>query len=210
MKSYHYYIVMLILLNACNSSEKKTDQGNADSNTIKTTTLKPDEPKSNAQQPPIINIADTLSVKRIIVYMSDSAATYERIGLKLGQIYGVKLQEVLKKNKLQQTGAPMAWYKTQKAPYFFEAGIPVDKKPGNLPKDVFIRETGVDSILVAHFFGPYDLLSQGYTALKERLKDKGISSNGLPYEIYISDAYDKKGNPVDPYKVQTDIVFPKK
>ena len=210
MKSNLYCIVIIILLNACNGSEKKTDQGNTESNTVKKTTPKPAEPKINAKQPPIINIADTVSVRRIIVYMSDSAATYERIAGKLGQIYGVILQEIFKKNKLQQAGAPMAWYKTQKAPYFFEAGIPVDKKPGNLPKGAFIRETGVDSILVAHFFGPYDLLSQGYTALKERLKDKAISRKGLPYEIYISDPYDKKGNPIDPYKVQTDIIFPKK
>ena len=105
-------------------------------------------------------------------------------------------------------GAPMAWYKTTKAPYFFEAGVAVNKKPSKLPKGVFIREMGTDSVVMAHFYGPYNLLPQGYDAIKERLKDLKRKSSGMPYEIYIGDPMDKDGKMIDPYKVRTDIVFP--
>ena len=105
-------------------------------------------------------------------------------------------------------GAPMAWYNTMKAPYFFEAGIPVNKKPAKLPAGVFVREMGNDSAVVAHFYGPYNLLSQGYDAVKERMKDEKKKSSAAPYEIYVGNPMDKNGKMIDPYKVRTDIVFP--
>ena len=101
----------------------------------------------------------------------------------------------------------MAWYKGEKAPYFFEAGIPVDKKPAKLPAGVHIKEIGVDSIVVAHFYGPYDLIPQAYDALRDWMKDHKKTAKGAPYEIYIGDPLDANGQPKDPYKVQTDIVF---
>ena len=65
-----------------------------------------------------------------------------------------------------------------------------------------------DSVTIAHFYGPYSLLGQGYDAVKERLKDEKKSAKGAPYEIYIDDPVDKNGKAVDPYRVRTDIVFP--
>ena len=162
------------------------------------------------EKPAIINIIDTVATKRIVIYIKDSAKTFERISLKLAQIYGSKLAEVLKKNGIKMAGAPMAWYKTTKAPFFFEAGVPVDKKPAKLPNTVFVREMNADSVIVAHFYGPYNLLQQGYDAIRERMKDEKKVANGMPYEIYAGDPIDATGNPVDPYKVRTDIVFPRK
>ena len=165
---------------------------------------------TNIQKPPIINIVDTISPKRMIVYISDSASTYERISIKLGQIYGFKLADVFKKNALKVMAPPMAWYQTQKPPYFFEAGVPVNKKPTKLILGAKIKELPNDSAVVAHFYGPYNLMYMGYDALKEWMKDHKKKAVGAPYEIYITDPIDKKGKPVDPYKVQTDIVFPRK
>ena len=199
----------VIAFGACNNNDKKSGE-------VKTDTVKPaavtDKPvkKAAIEKPAIINILDTIAPKRIVVYMKDSAKTFDRIGLKLGQIYGVKLADVLKKNGIKMTGAPMAWYKGPKAPYFFEAGIPVNKKPAKLPKGVFVKEMNSDSAVVAHFYGPYSILSQGYDALNEWLKDAKKSGNGAPYEIYVDDPVDKDGKPIDPYKVRTDIVFPHK
>src|SRR6187200_844313 len=106
-----------------NGGEKKPNtQQKKDSVVVKEKVVEP-------KRAPVINITDTVSVKRIVLIMKDSAASMERISPKLGEIYGVKLAAVIKKNSLKTTGAPMAWYKTQKAPYFFEAGIPVDKRP---------------------------------------------------------------------------------
>ncbi len=204
------FLTAAIFLIACNSGDKK----NADN---KKDTLKPvravvavNKQPGEVDKPAIINILDTVATKSIIIYIKDSAKTFERIGTKLAQIYSIKLADVIKKNKLQMAGAPMAWYKSQKAPFFFEAGVPVNKKPAKLPNNVFIREIGSDSIVIAHFYGPYNLLQQGYDAIKEWMKDEKKTANGKPYEIYVGDSFDKEGKPIDPYKVRTDIVFPHK
>jgi effector-binding domain-containing protein len=202
------FIAAIIGLTACNNNDTKTEKANTD--TAKTTvTAKPAE-KVPTEKPAIINIVDTITTKSIVIYMKDSATTFERISLKLGTIYGIKLGEVLKKNGLKMAGAPMAWYKSQKAPYFFEAGVPVNKKPTKLPAGVFVKEINADSAVIAHFYGPYNLLPQGYDALKEWMKDEKKTANGATYEIYIGDPMDKDGKLLDPYKVRTDIVFPRK
>ena len=160
------------------------------------------------QRAPIINISDTVSLKRLVLCIKDSAATFERVGTKLGEMYMVKLGAVIKKNGLKITGQPMAWYTTNKAPYFFDAGIPIDKKPKKITSNLFIKEMGVDSVTIAHFYGPYNLLPQAYDALKDWMTEHQKKLAGTPYEIYASDPVDKDGHLVDPYKVQTDVVFP--
>jgi AraC family transcriptional regulator len=105
-------------------------------------------------------------------------------------------------------GAPVAWYTKQKAPYFFEAGFQVSKKGTKAIPGVMLRELGAGKVVVAHFYGPFNLLSQGYDAVKEYMKDYKKTAAGAPYEIYVTDPIDKNGKPVDPYKIRTDIVFP--
>jgi effector-binding domain-containing protein len=204
------FLAVIIFLMACNSSDKKITETKKDTlQPVRAVVAENKEP-GEAVKPGIINILDTVATKSIVIYMKDSAKTFERISIKLAQIYGVKLADVLKKNKIQMAGAPMAWYKSQKAPYFFEAGVPVNKKPAKFPANVFVREINNDSVVVAHFYGPYNLLEQGYTAIKEWMKDEKKIANGAPYEIYVGDPFDKEGKPIDPYKVRTDIVFPHK
>ena len=198
-----------ILFIACNNNDKKGPTStNKDSS--KPATKKEEKKKADEQykRPPIVNIVDTLAPKRLVAYSKDSAANFDRIALKLGNIYGVKLQEYIKKNNLKTTGAPMAWYTKQKAPYFFEAGFPVNKAGAKAVAGVQIREMNAGKAVIAHFFGPFDLLPQGYDAIREFIKDNKKSIAGIPYEIYLTDPFDKNGKPVDPYKIQTDIVFP--
>jgi len=168
------------------------------------------DPESKSQRPPIVNIVDTLTPKMLVIYCADSATTYDRISLKLGKIYGVKLADYIKKNNLKMAGAPMAWYTKQKAPYFFEAGVPVNKKGTKAVPGVLVREKNAGKAVIAHFFGPYELLPVGYDAIKEWMKDNKKTAAGAPYEIYLTDPIDKNGKPVDPYKIQTDIIFPVK
>lgn len=199
----------LIVLQACGGNETKTpEKATADTGKKEKTEAAPAKTEPMVK-PAIINIIDTISPKRMVLCIKDSAASFERIGMKLGQIYGVKLAEVLKKNNLKMDGAPMAWYKSEKAPFFFEAGVPVSKRPAKLSNGAYIKEIATDSAVVAHFYGPYSLLSQGYDAIKERMKDGKKKSSAAPYEIYIGDPMDKDGNMIDPYKVRTDIVFPR-
>ena len=71
----------------------------------------------------------------------------------------------------------------------------------------FIKEIGTDSITVAHFYGPYDLLPDAYDALKDIIKNRKKKIKEKPYEIYAGDPIDKDGKMKDPYKVQTDVIF---
>ena len=200
-------LVALLTLAACSNhtEEKKTEtEIKKDTAIIK----KVKAPPAETKRPPIINITDTLSSKRIVLYIKDSAASMDRISMKLAQIFGLKLGAFIKKNNIKTSGQPMAWYHSNKAPYFFEAGVPVDKKPSKLPSNIYVREMGVDSVVVAHFYGGYELLPQAYDALKDWIKDHKKTMKGKPYEIYVDDPIDKDGKMKDPYKVQTDIVFP--
>jgi hypothetical protein len=196
-------ITSMVFLFACNNStpEKKVAE------LPKEAAPKAKEPIIETKRGPVINIGDTLSIKRMVLTIKDSAATMERVGVKLNDLYGVKLAAIIKKNNLKVTGSPVAWYKGMKAPYFFEAGIPVDKKPAKLPPYAHLKEIGVDSIVVAHFYGPYELIPQAYDALKDWLKDHKKIIKGAPYEVYVDSPIDAEGKPKDPYKVQTDIVF---
>jgi effector-binding domain-containing protein len=210
MKNFFLLLVICsTLITSCNNHDK-TEKPVTD-------TVKAAKPKAKSvatvgtkavTKAPIINIFDTIVLKKIVIYVKDSAASSERISEKLAEIYGFKLTEVLKKNKLKVTGAPMAWYRSKKAPFFFEAGIPVDKKPAKLPKNFFVRTIGGDSAVVAHFFGPYDITNIGYNALTDWLKSRKKKKIGEPYEIYVTDPIDQNGKPLDPYRVQTDIVQP--
>lgn len=191
---------------SCNSSKEKS---NADASPKKDTPEIVFPAKQAGKRPPIINITDTLSDKRTIIYMKDSARTLSRIGLKLGEIYSFKLAAVVKKNGLKITGRPMAWFNSgRKEPCFFEAGIAVNKKPARQPSNILLRQTGTDSVLVAHFYGPYELLPDAYEALNDILKSRKKKLGSKPYEIYVGDPLDKDGNIKDPYKVQTDVVYP--
>ena len=204
-------LVTVSVLHSCSNGESKA--GDTDKKADTPAAKKADTPVAKtepASKPAIINIIDTLTPKRMVLCIKDSAASFERVGPKLGLIYGVKLAELIKKEKLKATGAPMAWYHSDKPPFFFEAGIPVAAKPAKLPAGVFIRETTADSATIAHFFGPYNLLSQGYEAVRDWIKSRNKISTAAPFEIYVGDPMDKNGKPADPYKVQTDIIFPVK
>ncbi len=177
-----------------------------------TVILKKNKPVSKSdttyRDAPIINIVDTISMPFNVISIKDSASNNIRLSQKLAKIYGEKLAECIQKNKLKITGAPLAWYKTQKAPFFFEAGIPVDKKPAKLSKSVKFRQIPRGKVILAHYFGPYEESVQAYQFLKEWIKDNKKSVSAPAYEIYVTDPIGNDGNPIDPYKVQTDIVFP--
>jgi effector-binding domain-containing protein len=203
----HFFLMLIIftLLYGCsNKNDKKNSETKKD--TVVRSAIKRADPTS-AKKAPVINIMDTVAVKQLVLCIKDSAATSDRIAIKLGQIYGVKLNTIIKNNKLKVVGPPMAWYRTSRAPFFFEAGLPVDRKPAKLPTGVTIKQIGQDSVVVAHFYGPYDITFQAYTALQDWLKDHKKKSTLPPYEVYVDDPIEKNGKLKDPYKVQTDIVF---
>lgn len=157
---------------------------------------------------PIINIVDTITAREIVVFVKDSAKSSDRIGIKLERIYRKTLPEFFKKNKIVKTGPRIAWFKTSSAPFFFEAGFPVNKKPSKKEKNILVKEIGGDSALIAHFYGPYHLTFEAYEVLSDRLKTLHKKSSASPYEKYVTAPIDSTGKAIDPYKVLTDIVFP--
>ena len=174
--------------------------------------MKKDMPRakndSTPQIAPIINITDTTELPMTVVYIKDSALNSERLSKKLADIYGNKLAMLVKKHQLKVIAPPIAWFKSQKAPFFFEAGLPVEKAPKKKIKGLLIKKTGSKRALIAHYFGPYAETAQAYQALKEWLKENKKKQTSAPYEVYIDDPYDSELNLKDPYKVQTDIIFP--
>ena len=159
---------------------------------------------------PIVNIIDTLEVKRIVLCVKDSSATSAGLSEKLNNIYNKKIPEAITAAKLKVTGPPMAWYKSQKAPFFFEVGVPIEKAPIKMPKGFFIKKTGGDSAIVAHFYGPNVMSSVGYDAVVEMLKERKRKKTAPAYEIYIDNPFEVKKGKIDAYKQQTDIVLPYK
>lgn len=207
----HWVLLLagIISIASCNNNKDKSESKTVkDSAKVKEKEEAKKEPEPEYQRPPIINIVDTLAPKRIVAFMKDSASSHERVGAKLVAIFGTKLNEYLKKNNLKPAGAPMAWYRKQKNAFFFEAGIPVNKKGSKAVKGIMVKETAAGKVIIAHFYGPFDLLPKGHDAIKEFMKDNKKVAAGAPYEIYLTEPVDKDGKPVDPYKVQTDIVYP--
>lgn len=209
-KPIPFITIMLIVALAVSCKTKKTETTTAKPSTtfiIQKDTAQPAK-DGRPQRPPIININDTIATKFIVLYIKDSAANSGRISQKLAKIYGITLPQFIQKNKLSIAGAPMAWYKSTKAPFFFEAGLPINKKPGKLPKGIFVKTVGGDKAVIAHFFGPYSITNMGYEALADFVKENKKKRNGIPYEIYITEPIGIDGKAIDPYKVQTDIVYP--
>ena len=165
---------------------------------------------SEPPRPPIINIQDTIALKRIVLVVRDSASNSQRIGTKLSRIYDSYLPAFCLKNKIRKTGPRMAWYKSSKAPFFFEAGFSVDKKPARLEKNMSLKNIGGDSAVVAHYYGPYESTYLAYQAITDWMHDYHKKSSAPPYEVYIGDPFDEKGKRSDPYKILTEIIFPRK
>lgn len=197
---------LTVLLSSCSHSDQNADKERP------IVILKNNKPRkksdSTSSSAPIINISDSVAVPFQIIYIKDSAKNNIRLSQKLAKIYAEKLSDCILKNKLKSMGAPVAWYKTQKAPFFFEAGIPVDRKPNKLPRGINYKRVSSGNVMIAHFYGPYEETVQAYQLLKEIIKDRKKTMAGAPYEIYIDDPIGKDGVVKDPYKVQTNIVFP--
>lgn len=211
MKLNRYFYLTIMICMAINLGACKNEDDNKKDN-LPLVIIKKDKPKSKSDTTlsaaPVINLSDTSVPGFNAICVSDSALNGKILSSKLAVIYGQKISEIIKKYKLKNTGAPLVWYRTQRAPFFFTAAIPVDKKPGKMPKGMTYRKINNTKAIIAHFYGPYEETGQAYQVLKDWLKENKKKTTGSAYEVYVTDPIDKEGNPLDPYKVQTDIIFP--
>jgi hypothetical protein len=192
----------LLFASSCSSSTEKAAPTTATVDDKKVEVL-PEIPQKGA----VINMQDSVEIKRQVLCLKDSSKTREGMYAKLTEIYTKKLPDVIKANKLVITGAPMAWHTMQKTFFFFEAGIPVNNAPAKPGKGMYMKNTGGDSVYVAHFFGPNDLTKGAYEAIKEKATENNrvIASS---YEVYVDNPFVVTTEPLDLYKLQTDIVCP--
>jgi effector-binding domain-containing protein len=206
MKTIYLIIVAIIsttlLLNCGDSKEKSTAAVSTKKDSAKAIV-----PVEISKKAPIINLEDTIDIKRTLICIKDSSKTREGMYAKLQTIYNVKLADCIKQNKLTITGNPTAWHTMQKKAFFFEAGIPVDKTPTKACKAVYTKSINNDSTFTAHFFGPNDMIDGAYEILNEKLKESKKSRLGAIYEIYYGDQFSLSAQPKDFYKLQTDVVL---
>jgi effector-binding domain-containing protein len=200
--------ILPLLLPACKGKDDETAKPKEPVKIKQDTSRLPLE--TNIKKPPIINIVDTVVIKQTVIYIKDSAASSERISKKLSDLFEKRIPELSKSQKFKILSSPMVWYKSQQAPFFFEAGVAIDKKPAKLTKPYLVKTIGGDSAVVAHFFGPYEITIMGYEALNDWMKSHKKKRTSPSYEIYVSNPYSPDAKKADPYKVQTDIVFPHK
>lgn len=159
---------------------------------------------TDVSKPPVIKIEETdIKLQQILVIENLSANSVDAIGQELGVAFG-KLNSEIKSQGLGVSGPPMVWYKNKKSPIIFTAGLPVNKPSIKLAVGFKLVTLQASKGVVAHFFGPYELISKGYEALGNWLLNNRKKFVGKPFEVYITDPQAEK----DPYKWQTDIYFP--
>ena len=197
--------VTLISLSNCSSKKETNSENKIVAESSPSNKIEKETPKTKSA---IINIQDTVEVSQTVLCIKDSASTIEGMHKKLSTIYNSKLQETIKANKLTITGSPMAWQTILKTAYFFEAGIPVDRTPTKMGKGMYMKNTGADSAVVAHFWGPHDLTKSGYDAIEEKFAETHKIKSTTIYEIYKGDHFPTNNEAIDFYKLQTDIVAP--
>ena len=157
-------------------------------------------------QEPRISIEEISVPEQIVVYVTDSAASSAEIGQKFAKILPVELGGFLKKNNLQMAGPPCAWYRGNHFPFVFDVGAPVNKMPTATDGRIKVKQLPAGMAVVAHFYGPYDQVSKGYTLAMGWIKEHNKTVTAPPYEVYVGDP----GIETDPYKVLTNIIFPVK
>ncbi len=210
---YILYLFILSILCQCNNnsdadkgfrSMKELNATKAKSDTIRNISVKEHE----VARGPVINISDTILEKTNILCVRDSAANQEILTKKLNYLHDTILANALVKYKLKSIGSPVAFYKKKRAPYFFEAGIPVNNKISISSKKFYYKTLPQGKGIVAHYFGPKDLLNIAYGSLDTYITNQKLERTGSSFEIYFPSAASKEtGNP---YKQQTDIVIPVK
>jgi effector-binding domain-containing protein len=209
MKSTSIYIIaicsIIFMISCADTKEKETAAKAAQQKSEKAAT-----PTVVAEKAPIINLQDTIELKRTVLCIKDSANNRERMYAKLCTIYNTKLADCIKTNKLKVMGNPIAWHTKQKNAFFFEAGIPVNTAPTKPGKGMYMKNTSNDSVFVAHFFGPSDMAVGAYVALNEKLTDLHKHKTNDIYEVYFGDYFSASATPKDFYKLRTDIILPYK
>lgn len=196
MKKHLLYASVLALAFSCGNKDQNAGSESAAVDTTQADT-------ATAAKEPTMQIEETTVAQQYLMVMNDSAATSEEIGSKLGTIFG-KIGECAGKCKMENAGPPVAWYNGPNAPWKFVAGMPFKTKCEHPESGISNKEIKGGKAVVVHYFGPYEMSGKAYEAGDKYLREKNLTASDAPYEVYVGDPMVEK----DPYKVQTDVVFP--
>lgn len=195
MKRSFISAICLVGFMACNSPSENTETAATDTTTTETQVSEAPAPR--------IEIEETTRPAMVLMVMDGKADNQEEVGQQLGQIFG-RISACAEKCKMESSGPPMAWYSGPDAPWTLTAGMPYTTKCEHPEEGISVKEVPGGKVVVAHYFGPYGDMKLGYEALEAYIKNKNLEMAGPPYEVYIGDSEKE----TDPYKVQSDIVFP--
>jgi effector-binding domain-containing protein len=99
-----------------------------------------------------------------------------------------KLSALLDKQGIKPAGNSMIVYtSTDDNGFTFQAEIPVDQEPKNLPKDISIGKTPDGKALKFVHRGSYDNMDNTYEAITNHLDDKKLEAKDTFIEEYITD-----------------------
>jgi effector-binding domain-containing protein len=99
-----------------------------------------------------------------------------------------KLSTLLDKQGIKASGNSMIVYtSTDDNGFTFQAEIPVDQEPKNLPKDMSIGKTPEGKALKFVHRGSYDNMDNTYEAITNHLDDKKLEAKDTFIEEYITD-----------------------
>lgn len=138
-----------------------------------------------------------------VLTILDTAAVMSDIGPVLQKAYG-EIGELINKDQLTFTSAPLAWYYSNSAPFVLEAAIPVNKAPANTGGRIKWKTVPAENAIVVHFYGPYEQTHLAYTKIQDWLTANNKKAKGAPYDVYVDDPTTKKSM----YEVRTDIIQP--
>ena len=151
----------------------------------------------------IESVSETMQEAFDYLAINDTASV-ATIGLKMGESFG-KIQEAIKNQKLEMTGAPFAMYYTDSQTHFeLDIAIPVNK-PGKAEGKIKPGKMKAGKTVVAVYRGPYENTWMGSEAVMSYLKTHPkLSPAGPMWEAYISDPELEK----DTANWQTNVIFP--
>jgi effector-binding domain-containing protein len=99
-----------------------------------------------------------------------------------------KVAALLDKQGIKASGNSMIVYtSTDDNGFTFQAEIPVDQEPKNLPKDISIGKTPDGKALKFVHRGSYDNMDNTYEAITNHLDDKKLEAKDTFIEEYITD-----------------------
>src|SRR5438128_478652 len=141
--------------------------------------------------PPAVQTADpfgeeiTLTAKTAVVLKGNAKwdSAFETLTDSLK-----KLAALLDKQGIKPSGNFMIVYtSTDDDGFTYQAEIPVDQEPKNLPKDVSIGKTPEGKALKFVHRGSYDNMDNTYEAITNHLDDKKLEAKDTFVEDYITD-----------------------